>query len=119
MLDNWSCEAIHSYARENDLSMTLSDAYDIVEQNPQPPYGWVLASNAATNAECFSCVYWNEKDAREDAAICKEDGFVDVEITDAVDHEKMCEFLQSLLDEVEELERAKSKNNAKQHKNTR
>ncbi len=106
VLENWCPSVICNYASENDIEIKENLAYRIVERFPEAPFGWVIAADARSGEESFSCVYWNEADAVEDAQICKEDGLVDIEITTTVDHEKMCTFLLQLSDDAQEERKA-------------
>lgn len=100
VLENWSLESLCNYARENDFELDSYDAYELLDQFPDPPVGWLVASDPKNGSECFCHAYWNRDDAIEDGDILKEDGMIDIELTTSVDHETMCELLQSMIDDV-------------------
>ena len=101
VLENWSATTIYNYARENDFELNYYDADELLQVFCDPPAGWLVASDPKNGSECFCHVYWNREDAVQDGDILKEDGMVDIELTTTVDHETMCELLQSMLDDME------------------
>lgn len=107
VLENWSATSIFNYARENEFELNYYDAYELLEQFPEPPAGWLVASDPTNGSECFCHVYWCGDDAEEDGDILKEDGMIDIELTTSVDHETMCEFLQSMLDDMRKQKKEK------------
>lgn len=102
VLDEWSAEVLYDYARQNDIELTLPQAHALIEANPDAPYGWLVAFCCAKRT--LSCddigpyLYWNKEDAEADANIYRKDGYRDVSITRAVDHETMRDFLNDLFE---------------------
>lgn len=109
VLDNWCPESLYNYSRENDIDLTLPQAYAVIQAHRDPPYGWLVARDmfvenstdnvAEEKSEIGPYLYWHQTDAEEDANIYREDGYADVFITQAVDHETMCSFLTDFLNE--------------------
>lgn len=101
VLEDWCPENVYNYARENDLELTLDDAYVLLQNHfPNPPYGWITATDPDTGARLQPEPYWHKDDALEDINVYRNDGYIDVMITQCVDHCVMCELLDDMIDEA-------------------